>query len=481
MSETCERCGSVNPTGRMGACPVCLLNADLPPARLGEAIELGEEIGRGGMGLVFRARHTRLDRTVAVKILPQELASQEEFRARFEREAKSLALMNHPRIVSVHDIGTDEGQSYIVMEFVKGSSLASRIPLSPDRALEVAAQVCEALSYAHDMDLVHRDIKPENILLDENDNVKVTDFGIARMAGTSTPGWTVTTPDVVIGTPHYIAPEAIDGRRPDPRMDLYSLGVVLYQMITGRLPVGDFEPLSKDLDKIIRKALAPAPENRYPSAEEMRKDLLAARQPEEKGGLEAEEKIWARAVALLQAISTGGAIWAFLQCITPRVFQPGESLPPLIMVITEKLEDGRILSWARFEITPVLAALAVFVVTISAYAMLRRHWRKEGLETRQPDRSVRESRVVLGLGLVALPLFGLRLYLQQKGIQVADYIPLLGGALELGVLYFFWRTVLEAWRTSRPLWREPFLWIGLFLALIPPTTELYRYIHSWKP
>jgi serine/threonine-protein kinase len=156
VNETCPRCGRRYPTGRIGLCPACLLQADIAPALLGGSLELIEEIGRGGMGL----------------------ASQPDFEKRFEREARALALLGHPGIVAVHDFGREEGRSYIVMEYVEGQALSAAIPLPPRRAVEVARQVLDALAYAHGRGVVHRDIKPENILLDGSGRVKVTDFGI---------------------------------------------------------------------------------------------------------------------------------------------------------------------------------------------------------------------------------------------------------------------------------------------------------------
>src|SRR6185436_13623377 len=143
------RCGRRFPTGRVGVCPVCLLDAPLEPARLGESLELIEEIGEGGMGSVWRARHLRLDRTVAVKFLRQDLAAQPDWERRFEREARALALLSHPGIVAIHDFGVEDGRSFIVMEHVLGRPLSEAIPLEAPRAVALARQLCQALAYAH--------------------------------------------------------------------------------------------------------------------------------------------------------------------------------------------------------------------------------------------------------------------------------------------------------------------------------------------
>jgi len=165
-SAACPRCRRAYPGARLSLCPACLLEAEIPPALLGDSLELVDEIGRGGMGTVWKARHLRLGRTVAVKFLAPELAAQPDFERRLEREARALALLSHPGIVGVHDFGREEGLGYIVMEYVEGAPLSAAIPLPIDRAVVVARQVLEALAYAHRRGVVHRDIKPENILLD---------------------------------------------------------------------------------------------------------------------------------------------------------------------------------------------------------------------------------------------------------------------------------------------------------------------------
>ena len=212
-SAACPRCGRAYPEGRLGLCPACLLDADIPPARLGDSLELLDEIGRGGMGTVWKARHLRLGRTVAVKFLAPELAAQPDFERRLEREARALALLSHPGIVAVHDYGREEGVGYIVMEYVEGAPLSSVIPLPVDRAVVIARRVLEALAYAHRRGVVHRDVKPENILVDAAGAVKVTDFGIARLvSGDADPG--ITAVGRVAGTPRYLAPEALAGAAP---------------------------------------------------------------------------------------------------------------------------------------------------------------------------------------------------------------------------------------------------------------------------
>jgi serine/threonine-protein kinase len=232
-------------------------------------LELGEEIGQGGMGSVFKAKHLRLGRQVAVKFLPAELASKSEFRVRFEREAHALALLSHPNIVTIYDYGEEAGQGFIVMELVEGQSLDKMLPLAPERAIDVVLKIADALSYAHKQGIIHRDIKPGNVLVDQFGNVKVTDFGLARMGGGDARGWTLTAPDRALGTLYYMAPEVMTGAPPDPRMDVYSLGVLLYQLLTGALPVGEFERLPGSIDLVVRRALSQAPAKRYATIDEL--------------------------------------------------------------------------------------------------------------------------------------------------------------------------------------------------------------------
>lgn len=246
-------------------------------------LEVLEFIGQGGMGAVYQARQKQLDRLVALKILPPGIGDEEAFAERFAREAKAMAKLNHPGIVAIHDFGQAEGLFYFVMEFVDGvnlGELARTQDVSPREALRIVPQVCDALQYAHDQGIVHRDIKPENILVDRQGRVKVADFGLAKLVGSveepvgdggsgSSPP-TLTTADKVMGTPQYMAPEQKE--RPldvDHRADVYSLGVVFYQLLTGDLPDHPIEPPSRRaqidvrLDEVVLRALEEQPERRY--------------------------------------------------------------------------------------------------------------------------------------------------------------------------------------------------------------------------
>jgi len=503
VSATCPRCGWTAPGAgaRLAVCPRCLLDGDAgahPAAPPGLTLE--EEIGRGGMGRVFRARHVRLDRPVAVKFLPPELAADPAFEARLAREARALARLAHPNIVAVHDFGTTEaGASFLVMELVPGGTLAARLPLAPVRAVEAALDVCEGLAYAHDKGLVHRDIKPENVLFDAGGRAKIADFGIARLLEPDAPaGQALTRPSLVLGTPGYMAPEARAGAPPDPRMDVYAVGALVHQMITGRLPGQDAggPPLPPALAPVIRRALAPDPADRWPSASALRSALAAAlpavgvgvavgvadsSSSPSSSSLPPEEQSWERAVALALAGATAVALYAGLAAITPRVLEPTEAVP-LISTGAEARPDGRMFTRARFETWPTLAAAGAFAVALGAYGLLRRHWRHAGLDAPSPDRPVGAVRAVVKIALVIDALFVVRLGVDRVGAHaVATYLPVAGGVLELIMVYTAWIAALEARRTGRLLRREPWLWAAIGLALVPPAVSILRILSGHPP
>ncbi|MDZ4401606.1 protein kinase [Prosthecobacter sp.] len=242
-------------------------------------------LGCGGMGAVYKARQVSLDRTVAIKVLPPQVAEDEaEFVERFKNEARTMAKLNHPAIVAVHDFGeTSDGLLYIVMEFIDGTDVSKMIQaqrkLPVDHALAITAHVCDALAYAHEHGVIHRDIKPANILINMEGAVKVADFGLARMHDPSqTSG--LTQGGMTMGTPDYVAPEAlITGVMVDGRADLYAVGVMLYNMLTGEIPRGFFQlPSEKTncdtrFDVIVRKAMEQDVVKRYQTSREIRRDL----------------------------------------------------------------------------------------------------------------------------------------------------------------------------------------------------------------
>ena len=256
-----------------------------------------ERVGTGGMAEVYRARDELLGREVAVKVLSERFSRDRSFVERFRREAQAAANLNHPNIVSLFDYGSDDGTYFIVMEFIDGSSLSDIVhregALMPERAAEIASDVAKALERAHAQGLVHRDIKSGNIMITRTGQTKVTDFGIARAVGRDGEQ-TMTQTGMVIGTAAYLSPEQAQGNPVDGRSDVYSLGVVLFEMLTGRTPFSgdsalsiaykhvreDARPpselnrdVSPQLDAITLKALAKNPDNRYSTAAEMSEDL----------------------------------------------------------------------------------------------------------------------------------------------------------------------------------------------------------------
>ncbi len=305
----CPQCGRPLGSGAVaGLCPACLLQqgaatdtatgAKQPPfqpptvaelAAKFSQLEILELVGKGGMGAVYKARQKELDRVVALKILPPGIGNDPAFAGRFAREAKALAKLNHPGIVTIYDFGRADGLYYFLMEFVDGVNLRQLLHagrVSPREALAIVPQICDALQFAHDQGIVHRDIKPENILLDRRGRVKVADFGLAKLVAavcdrpdsvgeeqrrsqTAATG-ELTAAGKVMGTPNYMAPEQKE--HPDAvdnRADIYALGVVFYQMLTGDLPDEKIEPPSAKvqidvrLDEIVLRALEKKPEFRY--------------------------------------------------------------------------------------------------------------------------------------------------------------------------------------------------------------------------
>ncbi len=300
MEQKCPQCGAPLPSGVLaGLCPACLMKqgatADTaappesasfqPPsveeiAKLFPQLEILALIGKGGMGAVYRARQPALDRIVALKILPPHTAGGPGFVERFNREARALAKLNHPNIVAVYEFGQVNGLPFFIMEFVDGLNLRQLEragKLSPREALQIVPQICEALQFAHDEGIVHRDIKPENILLDKKGRVKIADFGIAKILG-NVAEVDLTGTQSAIGTPHYMAPEQMEKPTTvDHRADIFSLGVVFYEMLTGELPLGKFAPPSSRkvevdvrLDDVVLRALEKDPERRYQHASQVK-------------------------------------------------------------------------------------------------------------------------------------------------------------------------------------------------------------------
>jgi predicted Ser/Thr protein kinase len=326
-TRTCPKCGAeLSSEAPAGICPKCLMQAGLgghgtldpqtganvpfapqdrsaatvpPPSRPSDPhsvspyletlsrqfpqLEILEHLGQGGMGVVYKARQRNLNRLVAVKILPPSVGADPAFAERFTREAQALAQLNHPNIVQVYDFGRTDEFFYFVMEYVDGVNLRALIhgeKLDPEQALKIVPQICEALQFAHDEGIVHRDIKPENILIDKKGRVKIADFGLAKLLGRGAEDMSLTGTGQLMGTLGYMAPEQLQqAHSVDHRADIYSLGVVFYEMLTGKLPIGRFDVPSKTLhvdvrlDDIVLRSLESEPGRRYQHASELKEQV----------------------------------------------------------------------------------------------------------------------------------------------------------------------------------------------------------------
>jgi len=328
--------------------------------------ELLAELGQGAMGVVYKARDPVLDRVVAIKTINLTLPKDElaDYEARFYQEARAAGGLNHPNIVTIYDIGKSERLAYMAMEFLEGeelrSILSSREPLPVTLALDIAIQVADGLAYAHERQVVHRDIKPANIMIVRDGLVKITDFGIARMRTNEVKTMT----GMILGSPKYMSPEQVTGKRADRRVDLFSLGVVLYEMLTGEAPfvadsihgimyqIMQFAPpppstrqpgLPEVLDLIVAKALNKGPDERYQSAMEFARDLRDCKN-------------------MLEGKVTGGVATADLGAGQSAGARPPERLAPAKAPVGgSEPEEARGLSLAKsfdsYEATMRLAAL----------------------------------------------------------------------------------------------------------------------------
>lgn len=413
MARKCGKCGApLTPDAPEGLCPRCLMALNLasqteapgadagpggtqvvppkpePPPPLEEIarhfpqLEILECLGRGGMGVVYKARQPRLNRFVALKILAREKEKDPRFAERFTREAQALARLNHPNIVTVYDFGEANGLYYLLMEYVDGMSLRQLLQsrkLAPEEALAIVPAICEALQYAHQLGIVHRDIKPENILMDKQGRVKIADFGIAKLLGTNGRVESLTGEQGVVGTPHYMAPEQVE--KPsivDHRADIFSLGVVFYEMLTGELPLGKFAPPSKmvhmdvRLDEVVLHALEKEPERRYQQVSQVKTDVETIANSEAPGPQTAPPRS-PPAMPVSAASGIGDAL--------RQVKGPGTGLVvtailnwvaiPLILLITMFVASRKGLATVPMLLVPLSALVLSSIILVAGLKMKR--------------------------------------------------------------------------------------------------------------
>src|SRR3984893_11904993 len=283
-----------------------LAGVDADPPRQTSGPEILSAIGAGGMGEVYRAKDTRLNRTVAIKVLPAHLADSPELRERFEREARTIASLNHPHICTLHDIGHQDGTDFLVMEYLEGETLAQRLargPLPLDQVLQYAIEIADALDKAHRKGVTHRDLKPSNIMLTKS-GTKLLDFGLAKLREGVAPAVPlsqlptgkdpITAQGTILGTLHYMAPEQLEGKEADARTDIFAFGTVVYEMATGKKsfegksqasviseimssdpqPMSSLQPMTPpSLDRVVRTCLVKDPTERWQSANDLKREL----------------------------------------------------------------------------------------------------------------------------------------------------------------------------------------------------------------
>ena len=373
--KQCHVCGCALPDAPGGLCPRCLMAQMVEPNRAGNGVgestpftieelapsfpqlEILECLGRGGMGVVYKTRQKSLNRLVALKLIAPERTGEGEFARRFEKEAQALAALNHPHIVAVYDFGQAGGFYFLLMEYVDGVNLRQLLQsrrLTAEEALSIVPPVCEALQCAHAAGIVHRDIKPENLLLDRRGAVKIADFGVAKMMESADDPNAVMQATLAFGSSAYAAPEQRDAAALDHRADIYSLGVVLYEMLTGERPKERWEPPSRRvqvdirIDEIVLRALQRAPEMRFATAAEFGTQVEAARQAVSTRRWSTARKVAAGMAACFIAAGVAAAIKPAMEDSSSASNKPAENSLPL---------EPQTLEAANAELDGVFSAL----------------------------------------------------------------------------------------------------------------------------
>jgi len=383
--------------------------------QLGGRYQLLERIGGGGMAIVYKAKDLVLHRQVAVKLLRPQFGTDEDFVQRFRREAQAVASLSHPNIVSVYDVGQEDETYYMVMEYIEGCTLKEIInaqgALPTPEAVRIATHICDALEHAHQNQIIHRDIKPHNILISKNGWVKVTDFGIARAVTSAT----ITQTGSVLGSVHYFSPEQARGGVTGEKSDIYSLGIVLYEMLTGELPFSGDSPISialmhlqeplpeprsinpdipQSLENVVLKALVKDPFLRYGSAREMLDDLRTCLSVERQN----EEKI---------VFSTDEDETRVFQAITPEMLEMGKQERAANSranngIETDEEETGSRKAWWKKSLLWV-GGFALFCVLAVAGFIFALNWlyvpevkvpRVEGIHVRAAEAKLKEANLV---------------------------------------------------------------------------------------
>lgn len=528
-NHRCPRCGAAIPAeAPQGLCPACLLAGVAQgtetvatfttPGQLAARgaptiaevaaafpqFEILECIGQGGMGVVYKARQPKLDRLVALKLLPHFAAADAGFRERFTREARLLARLNHPNIVTVFDFGDAGGFFYLLMEYVDGANLRQAMRagrFTPAQALEIVPKICDALQYAHSEGVLHRDIKPENILLDLKGRVKIADFGIAKLAGQRESGDTLTATGAAVGTPQYMAPEQLERpREVDHRADIYSLGVVFYEMLTGELPLGRFAPPSaktpvdERVDAVVFRTLEKEREKRFQSAGEVKTEVeglataAAAGRGEPARGGNATEASAFRTTGTPAPGRTATAAAPPSARLKPehRPFAIATLLAVLAILIPQVMPVPALLFSALPAVTrndPWAGAVSLMGVALGA-ALVWLAWRhrarllepfRAAEETDEADHGTAKaegSRWLERLALVVLMVFAVHVASMVIALTVAMVGRLPGVIViaALGATVWLtrrWESRLESGPvTSGPAWQSRVGWLLIGLALV---------------
>lgn len=407
-------------------------------------LEILERIGSGGMGCVYKARQKNLDRIVALKILPAELGRDKKFAERFGREARALAKLRHQNIVALYEIGEIDGLHFLTMEYMDGMNLREFMTVEEAGGIDVIdvmAQICSAVQYAHDQGVVHRDIKPENVLFDCRGHVKIADFGLAKLEQLATQDITLTGSRQAMGTLHYMAPEQWENPHTvDHRADIYALGVMLYELVTGRLPLGHFDPPSvlagadPAVDAIVMKAMQSNADSRYQHASDIATDLGSLATV---GSAQAPAPV-AHGGTFTRFLNVGGRMRNIAQRVASKSEPTDEGFPWLtacwLIVICFFSAEG---DWVngRNAFFSSIPNIPVDVPNVLPF--------------------------LLGIGV-----FGIRLFPRRLGIR-GDLITTLLAGLAIAhvvLIYVFWAEDPTSWTSANPVSIRPGV-VGVLFAL----------------